>query len=110
MRNSRHDPFLIIAAAMGLVCASSVVSSEKAILGLSAGLSIFGATYGYLNKEFPPNSYLFCSVISGASSIMSYFIENQKLIDSSFIMAVGFVGAELGRFFQEEKKQLVPLR
>lgn len=105
MRDSKHNPLFMSAAAAGLVCCSVAMSPDKTIFALAAGLSLFGSGYGYFNKEFPKNTYIFCSTLASAVAISADFFASQKWVDALSILACGFIGAEFGKFLQDEAKQ-----
>lgn len=104
MRDYKHNPFLMTAATAGLLCASIAMSPDRSIFGISVGLGIFGAGYGYFNKKFSENTYIFCSTLASASAIAFSALDKQNWVDALSVLAVGFVGAEFGNFLQNSEK------
>ena len=104
MRDYKHNPFLMTAATAGLLCTSIAMSPDKFIFGLATGLAFFGIGYGYFNKQFPENTYLFCSTLASASAIGFSVIDKQNWVDALSALAVGFIGAELGLFVQNSER------
>lgn len=102
MRDYKHNPFLMTAATAGLLCASIAMSPDRFIFGVATGLAFFGIGYGYFNKQFPENTYLFCSTLASAAAIAFSAIDKQNWVDALSVLAIGFIGAEFGRFLQDQ--------